>query len=278
MQKRLSRGSRIGLAALALGIAAALVGCAPGANTDEPTEDTLETQASELSGELTVFAAASLEPAFIQLSESFTELHPDVTFAFTFDGSSGLATQILGGAPVDVFASADEPNMLKVTDEGLNEGEPIAFATSELAIAVAPGNPFGIESLADLVEPGPDGTVPVTVICAPEVPCGNASHTLLDRDGVELTPASEEQNVSAVLTKVREGEADAGLVYLSDVLRADGEVEGVSIENASEAAGDYLIVPLAGAASPEAARAFAEFLLTDEAQALFAELGFGPAR
>jgi len=225
-----------------------------------------------------VFAAASLEPAFVELGNAFTEQNPDVTITFTFDGSSGLATQIIGGAPADVFASADEANMLKITDEGLNEGKPIGFATSELAIAIAPGNPLGIETLADLTEAGPDGVLPITVICAAEVPCGNASRTLLERDVVELIPASEEQNVTAVLTKVRENEADAGLVYLSDILRSDGEVEGVSIDNASDAAGDYLIVPIVGTASPEAALAFSEFLKSAESQALFAELGFGPAR
>ncbi|MFV0434570.1 MAG: molybdate ABC transporter substrate-binding protein, partial [Leucobacter sp.] len=194
-----------------------------------------------------------------------------------YDGSSALAEQIIGGAPVDVFASADEPNMKKVTDEDLAEGEPIAFATSELVIAVAPGNPLKIESLADLTKKDDKGKTPVTVICAPEVPCGNAAHTLLDRDKVDLKPASEEQNVTAVLTKVREGEADAGLVYRSDVLRSEGEAEAVTIENASDAAGLYLIAPLKDSKSPEAAKAFSEYMLSDEAQQLFEKLGFAKA-
>ncbi|WP_449277011.1 molybdate ABC transporter substrate-binding protein [Leucobacter sp. GX24907] len=266
-----ARRRTLGALALMAGAALALAGCASGSSDESDTTEPAET--SELSGELTVYAAASLEPAFQQLAEDFTAEHPDVSFDFSFDGSSVLVTQIIGGAPADVFASADEPNMTKLTDEGLNDGDPIGFATSELAIAVAPDNPLGIETLEDLA--GDDVT---TVICDPEVPCGNASHTLLDRDGVDLTPASEEQNVTAVLTKVSEGEADAGLVYYSDILRAEGDVEGIEIENASDAAGDYLIVPVVDSPNAEAAAAFSEFLVSDEAQALFAELGFGPAR
>ena len=269
--------ARIGAAAFAAALAATLVACSLGAAVPDPAPGP-EAQASTLSGELTVYAAASLQPAFEQLAEMFNEAHQGVTFTFSFDGSSVLATQILSGAPVDVFASADEKNMLKVTGESMNEGEPVAFATSTLAIAVAPGNPFGITSLADLVKQGPSGQPPVTVICAAEVPCGTASRTLLERDGVTLTPASEEQNVTAVLTTVREGEADAGLVYYSDILRAGGEVEGVEIENAGDAAGLYLIVPVKGAANPEAAEAFSQFTASPEAQALLAKLGFGPAR
>lgn len=259
---------------LAIGVLV-LAGCSGGG--DAP-EETAETQTSDLSGELTVYAAASLQGAFEELGDSFTEEHPDVDFTFSFDGSSVLATQILSGAPVDVFASADEPNMAKITDEDMAEGEPIAFATSELVIAVQPGNPLGIESLADLVEPVAGSDAPVTVVCATEVPCGNASQQLLERDGVELSPASEEQNVTAVLTKVREGEADAGLVYRSDVMGSGGEAEAIDIPDAEEAAGAYMIAPVQGTASPEVAEAWIEYLTSDTAQELFAELGFGPAR
>lgn len=268
--------AKIGAAAAAVALTASLLACSSTAS--EPAETSEPAPASTLSGDVSVFAAASLQPAFEQITELFAEQHPDVTVNLSFDGSSVLATQILSGAPADVFASADENNMAKITDESMNEGEPTAFATSTLAIAVTPGNPFDIASLADLVEPGPDGQPPVTVICAAEVPCGNASRTLLERDGVELTPASEEQNVTAVLTKVREGEVDAGLVYYSDILRAGDEVEGIEIENAGDAAGLYLVVPVKGNANPEVAAAFAEFTASPEAQQLLAELGFGPAR
>lgn len=273
--KTLRDAIRIGALALAAGLAAALAGCGSG-QQPEPASTPDPAPASEIGGDLTVYAAASLEPAFEQIGDWFVDEHPDVSIEFSYDGSSVLATQILSGAPVDVFASADAPNMEKITSEARNDGEPTAFATSELAIAVAPGNPLGIETLADLARAGADA--PVTVICAAEVPCGNASRTLLERDGVELAPASEEQNVTAVLTKVREGEADAGLVYLSDILRAEGEVDGIEIEDASDAAGDYLAVPIEGSDAPEAAAAFSEYLLTDRVQQLLADLGFGPAR
>ncbi|WP_346730633.1 molybdate ABC transporter substrate-binding protein [Leucobacter allii] len=226
---------------------------------------------------MTVSAAASLQPAFEELAAAFTEQHAAVDVELAFDGSSVLAAQIIGGAPVDVFASADAANMTKVADEGLLAADPVRFATSSLQIAVAPGNPLGIETLADLAAPGAGGEAPIVVLCAAEVPCGAASHRLLERDGVALVPASEEQNVTAVLTKVANGEADAGLVYRSDVLRAEGDVEGIGIDGSVEAAGSYLIAPIAGSAAPDAAAAFAEFMRSDEAQARFEDLGFGPA-
>ncbi len=266
------------LASLALGGALlALAGCSGSAPDAAPLDDTAA-GSDELTGTLTVSAAASLQTALEQLIPAFTEEHPGVAFASTsFDGSSVLATQILGGAPADVFASADERNMDRVVEAGLTASDPLVFATSRLEIAVAPGNPLGIETLADLATPDASGHTPLVVICQPEVPCGAAAHQLLDRDAVKLTPASEEQNVTAVLTKVREGEADAGLVYRSDVLSAEGAVDGIAILGASEAAGAYVVAPLAGSASPDAARAFAESLRSDDAQELFDELGFGPA-
>lgn len=270
--QRRARHRALGILALGACAAFSLAGCGSG-EVAAPLRSEAASETSGLTGELTVYAAASLEPAFEGLAERFTAEHPDVTVDLSFDGSSVLATQIIGGAPADVFASADEQNMRKLSDEGLLDDEPTGFAMSELAIAVAPGNPLGVEALPDLAR---DDVV--TVVCAAEVPCGNASRTLLERDGVELRPASEEQNVTAVLTKVSEGEADAGLVYASDILRAEGEVDGVEIEGAADAAGDYLIAPLSGSDAPDAAAAFAEFMLSDDAQSLFAELGFGPAR
>ncbi len=265
---------RLFAATLLVAAAGTLLGCAPQSTPEETTPADATADTDTLSGELAVFAAASLEPAFEPLAESFEALHPEIDLTFTYDGSSVLATQILAGAPVDVFASADEANMQKVVDGGLIDGSPTTFATSELVIAVAPGNPLGISDLADLAAPTESGAPPVVVVCAAEVPCGSASQTLLERDGVELAPASEEQNVTAVLTKVAAGEADAGLVYASDVLRSGGDVDGIEITDASDAAGSYVIAPVSDAASPEVARAFIEFLSTDEAQQLLEDLGF----
>ncbi|TDP94451.1 molybdate transport system substrate-binding protein [Leucobacter luti] len=265
----------------------ALTGCsaAPGA-TPEPAATPTDRSPVEdhVQGTLTIAAAASLQPAFEELTTEFTKLHPDVTVdQLTFDGSSVLAAQIIAGAPIDVFASADEANMQKVAEAQLLASDPIPFARSSLEIAVAPGNPLGITTLADLGAPtqlagaGAAGDAPVVVICAAEVPCGAASHRLLDRDGVALTPASEEQNVTAVLTKVAAGEADAGLIYRSDVLRSGGDVEGIEIAGSADAAGLYVIAPIAESAAPEAALAFAEFMRSPEVQARFEDLGFGQA-
>lgn len=261
--------------ALAWATALLLTGCASEGSSITPQPSPAgSSNSSELNGELTVLAAASLQPAFEPLGKAFTQEHPGVTFTFSFDGSSVLATQLLSGAPADVFASADATNMEKVEEAGLNVGEPALFATSELVIAVAPGNPLNIQSLADLAKPIAKGSDPTVVMCAAEVPCGAASHTLLDRDKVTLTPASEEQNVTAVLTRVENGEADAGLVYASDVVRSGGKVEGVTIEGSEEAAGSYLAVPLKDASRSKEAAAFVDFLGTEEAQTLLAKLGF----
>ncbi|KTR86814.1 molybdate ABC transporter substrate-binding protein [Leucobacter chromiiresistens] len=267
------RFRRAGAAGIALALLA-LMGCGTAPAEKEAVGDGA---GSQLSGSLTIAAAASLQEVVTEVADDFTAEHPDVDIrALTFDGSSVLAAQIVAGAPVDVFASADAATMQRVADAGLLAADPTPFATSTLQIAVAPGNPLGIDSLADLGSGGAAGPTPTVVLCAAEVPCGAAARALLDRDGVEVQAASEEQNVTAVLTKVASGEADAGLVYRSDVLRSAGEVAGVEIPGAESASGEYLIAPIEGSASAAAAREFARFLLTDAAQERLRKLGFGP--
>lgn len=259
--RRLTR--RIAPGATALGVTALLLAaCAPTA-PEEPTADD-----TALSGTLTIFAAASLAASFTELAAEFGADNPAVTVnPISFDGSSTLATQLNEGAPVDVFASADEANMAKVADEV--DGSPTVFASNVLQIAVQPGNPLGITGLPDLVKPGVQ-----VVLCAPEVPCGTASRTILGLDGVAVTPVSEEQNVKAVLAKVRAGEADAGLVYVTDVAAAAGTVDGVTIDGAERAANSYPIATLARSADPEVAKAFVAFVLSDRGRAILAEYGF----
>ncbi|MFF2389667.1 molybdate ABC transporter substrate-binding protein [Agromyces sp. NPDC058104] len=271
--------ARRALAALAVGSVALalLAACASSGDADAsgtPGASAPATPAgAELSGELTIFAAASLGGAFDELATRFEARHPSLdVLPVTYDGSSVLATQLVEGAPADVFASADEPNLDRVADEGLVAGEPEVFATNVLEIAVQPGNPLGIAGLDDLAE---GSTPPVVVVCAAEVPCGRAAATLLADAGVELSPASEEQNVSAVLTKVRTGEADAGLVYVTDVRAADGDVDGIAIAGADAATNRYPIAALAGAANPEAAAAFIEFVRSAEGAEVLDEFGFG---
>lgn len=237
---------------------------------DEPPAEESESSSDtpELTGTLSVFAAASLKATFDQLREDFMAAHPSVTIPeITYDGSSTLVTQITEGAPADVFASADEANMDKIAD--LVTGR-VDFATNTLVIAVAPGNPKGIASLADLAR---DDVV--TVICSPEVPCGAASQRALNAAGVALTPASEEQNVTSVLTKVRAGEADAGLVYATDVNSAAGEVDGVDFPQAAEAVNTYPIAILADSANAAAAQAFVDLVTGASGQSVLAAAGFG---
>lgn len=225
--------------------------------------------ASTLSGEVTVFAAASLQGAFDEIAAQFESENPGVQIApISYDGSSTLATQLVEGAPADVFASANEKNMQVVTDAGLTV-DPQLFATNTLVIAVPAGNPAGVTDLADLASP--DLTV---VLCAPDVPCGSASQTLLDNAGLSVTPASLEQNVTAVVTKLAAGEADAGLVYATDVTgRTD--LEAIVPAGADAVINRYPISALTGAASPDAAAAFVAFVVGPRGQEVLARFGFG---
>lgn len=261
------RSSRLPAAGIAVA-ALVLAGCAggdaaPGASTEPAGSD------DALSGELTIFAAASLAAAFDELAVGFEAQHPGVDVRpITYDGSSTLATQIEEGAPVDVFASADEANMQRVVGAGLAT-DPQAFATNTLVLVVPAGNPGGVEGLDDLADP--DLSV---VLCAPEVPCGAASERLLERAGVTAAVDSAEQNVTAVLTKVATGEADAGLVYVTDAATT-GDVESVATEGADDVVNTYPLVALDDAANPDAAAAFVDFVRGEEGLAVLAELGFG---
>ena len=251
---------RVVVAALAL----ALAGCA--AQPAGPrTPD-----ADALAGSITVFAAASLSGAFTGLARDFESRHPGTTVALNFAGSSDLATQLTEGAPADVFASADEKNMTKATDAGLGDGEPVDFATNVLEIAVAPGNPEGIDGLADLDDPDV-----ATVVCAPAVPCGSATAAVAAAAGVALSPVSEESSVTDVLGKVVSGEADAGIVYVTDVLAAGDTVEGVAIDEADRAVNTYPIVALRGSAEPALARAFVAFVAGPDGRRVLHAAGFG---
>ncbi|CAO1653636.1 molybdate ABC transporter substrate-binding protein [Salinibacterium sp. NYA9b] len=221
-----------------------------------------------LQGELAIFAAASLTASFTELADAFSAENPGVTIApISFDGSSTLATQISEGAPADVFASADDATMQQVSAELATA--PVSFASNELQIAVQPGNPLDITALSDLA--APDVQV---ALCAPAVPCGAASRILLDAADVELTPVTEEQNVTAVLTKVELGEVDAGLVYVTDVLNAAGAVDGIAIADAATARNTYPIAVLNEAAQPAIAAAFVEFVLSPAGQSILASYGF----
>lgn len=255
------------IAAVALLGMLAIAGCSTTPSADAPSPNATGTGAEQpdLQGEVTVFAAASLRTAFDEIADAFEQQHPDVTVnPIVYDGSSTLVTQLQEGAHADVLATADEPNMQVVVDDGL-ASDPAIFVTNSLVVAMPAGNPADVKTLADLADV-------VTVLCAPEVPCGRASTTLLDAAGVDVTPASLEQNVTAVLQKVAAGEADAGLVYATDVI-GDDAVQSFVPEGAEKVINRYPIVALDGAS--EAGAAFAEYVRGDEAQAILRGLGFG---
>lgn len=218
---------------------------------------------------LTVFAAGSLTKSFEQLEKAFEADHPDVDVKLSFGGSSDLVAQITEGAEADVFASADTKNMDKLVDAGLAAGDPSEFATNTLEIAVPPGNPGDVKGIADLGDADLD-----IVVCAPEVPCGNAALEVAEAAGVTLAPDSEEQSVTDVLGKVESGEADAGLVYVTDVSAAGDQVEGIEFPQAADVVNHYPIVAVKDAAHADLAQEWIDLVL-GEGQGVLAAAGFG---
>lgn len=222
---------------------------------------------SEEDSTLTVFAAASLKKSFEEIGKQFEE-ETGTAVSFNFAGSSGLVEQMKSGAPAHVFASADEPTMETAIKAGLVQ-EPQIFATNTLTIAVPNGNPANITDLESLANPG----VKVAV-CAPAVPCGNATKQVLDLAGVSLTPATEESKVTAVLTKVESGQVDAGLVYVTDASASD-KVELVDFPQAAEVVNRYPIAVTSKGEKDEGAEKFVEFVLAERAQQVLQSNGFG---
>lgn len=217
-----------------------------------------------------VSAAASLTDVFGALEQPFEQANPGADLQFNFGSSSDLAQQIVNGAPADVFASANETQLKVVSDAGLTDGPGQIFATNVLTIVVPPGNPKGISSFADLA--GPDVT---EVVCAPQVPCGSATEKIETTTGTQLSPASEEQDVRAVLAKVVAGEADAGLVYVTDAASVKGKVEQIDFTEAGTAVNKYPIAALTNAPQPQHAQAFVDFVLGPQGQQALADAGFG---
>ncbi|WP_193103963.1 molybdate ABC transporter substrate-binding protein [Brachybacterium sp. FME24] len=216
---------------------------------------------------LVVYAAASLQAPFEELGEQFEAAHEDVEVEFSFAGSSTLVAQLQEGAPADVFASADTATMDRLTS-----AEPVDFASNTLMIAVPAGNPAHVRDLASLAREGVD-----LVVCAPEVPCGAASAKVEDSSGFTFAPVSEEQSVTDVLTKVTSGEADAGLVYVSDVRRAGDAVEGIEFAEAADAVNTYPITTVDGSAHEELGQEFVDLVTGGAGLAVLDEYGFAEA-
>lgn len=249
-------------AALAAGLLA-LAGCSqPGT----------EAGAGSDGSTLTVFAAASLEDPFTEIADQVEEANPGLEIILNLDGSSGLVTQLQEGAPADVLATASTSTMDTAVESGLTATEPQQFTSNGLMIAVPAGNPAGITGLEDLTANGTR-----LVICARAVPCGEATATLAENADLQLAPVSEENSVTGVLGKVTSGEADAGLVYTTDVTRGGDAVEGIAVPADVNVINEYPIAVLEGAQNAEAARAFTDAVLSAEGQAILAEHGFGDA-
>ncbi|MFE6822849.1 molybdate ABC transporter substrate-binding protein [Streptomyces sp. NPDC057690] len=257
----------------ALGVTALLALSACSSSDDSSSTDSGSSASAsasdQFSGTVTVFAAASLKESFTTLGKQFEKAHPGTKVTFSFGGSDSLAASITGGAPADVFASASPKTMAIVTDAGDASGTPATFVRNQLEIATLPGNPDKIASLKDLTK----SSLKV-VLCDKTVPCGAAAQKALDASKLKLTPVSYEQDVKAALTKVELKEADAAVVYKTDVHAAGDKVEGVEFPESADAINDYPIVQLKDTKNADAAKAFIALVQSAEGQKVLTEAGF----
>jgi molybdate transport system substrate-binding protein len=224
---------------------------------------------SDEGGVVTVLAAASLTESFTRLGDTYERDHPGAEVRFSFGGSSGLAQQIVSGAPADVFAAASPATMQTVTEAGRGAGAPAVFARNQLVIAVPKSNPRRITTPAALAGRGIK-----VALCAAQVPCGAAAAQALAAAGVTVTPVTQEQDVKAALAKVKLGEVDAALVYRTDARSAAAEVDAVEFAESARAVNDYPIVALTEAPNPAGAAAFVAFVRGPAGQQLLADAGF----
>ncbi|GLY47773.1 molybdate ABC transporter substrate-binding protein [Lentzea sp. NBRC 102530] len=247
--------------------ALALAGCGSGGQSGGAPAS--GAGAPKVTGDVTVFAAASLTETFTQLGGDFEAANPGTKVKFNFGGSSALAQQLNQGAPADVFASAAPANMKQVTETKIITDAPTTFARNKLAIAVPKGNPGRIAGLPDFADAGKK-----IALCAEQVPCGAAAKKVFEVAGVTPAPDTLEQDVKAVLTKVSLGEVDGALVYRTDVKAAGDKVEGIDFAEADQAVNDYPIAPLAKARNAAAAKAFVEFVLSGKGKSVLSAAGF----
>ena len=243
---------RLPAAVAAVLVAAALAGCARSAPA-------APSATSAVTGSITVDAAASLNQVFPALAESFERQHPGATVTFNFGGSSALAAAIVSGAPVDVFAAASGKTMQTVQDASLTAADPVVVARNRLEIAVPPGNPGKVTGLRDFGD-----AAKTVVVCDEAVPCGAAAQQVFALAKVAAKPDSYEPDVTGVLTKVAGNDADAGLVYATDVQAAGAKVEGIPFAEAQEAVTDYPIAALKGSKHPALAEAWVAYVRAHE--------------
>lgn len=218
---------------------------------------------------LTVFAASSLTGAMPEIVDAFVNQYPDSNIKVSFGSSSDLAIQIIEGAPFDVFASADLMNMLKVEKTNLVNMSPTKFARNTFTIIVEEGNPLNIASIKDLTAPGV-----VVVQCVTTAPCGQGALTIFKNAGISVIPKSFEENVKSVVTKVVSGEADAGIVYVTDAIAAEQLADEITIDAGLNTTTDYYVAASKGGSDVELAQEFADFVVSPLAQDILRKFGF----
>jgi molybdate transport system substrate-binding protein len=263
VRKRVIRG---GIAVFAAAAALTLAAC--GSSSPTPSGGP-PSPSGGVTGQINVFAAASLTETFNQIGKDFEAANPGSKVVFNYGGSSTLATQITQGAPADVFAAASTTTMKTVTDAGDADGTPTNFVKNQLVIAVPKGNPKNITSLADLTKPGVK-----VALCDPSVPCGAAAKTALTKANVQLTPVTLETDVKAALSKVKLGEVDAALVYRTDVKADSADVDGIEFPESAQAINTYPIVALKNAPNKAGAQAFVNYVLSAQGKAVLSGAGF----
>lgn len=222
-----------------------------------------------VTGAIAVLAAASLTEAFQRIGAAFETSHPGTKINFSFGSSATLATQIIQGAPADVFAAANESTMKTVTDAGLAPA-PQIFVTNTLQIAVPKGNSGRVSGLHDFADASKR-----IALCAEQVPCGQAAQTIFERAGITPRPDTLESDVKAALQKVRLNEVDAALVYRTDVIAAGTDVEGIDFDESSTAVNRYPICAVSDSANPVTAQAFVDYVVGPDGQAVMSKAGFG---
>lgn len=225
-------------------------------------------QTDDIGGRVLVSAAASLTDAFTTIEAAFEQRNVGVDVVLNVAGSATLRTQILEGAPGDVFAPSGLNDMRTIVEAGETINEPQIFAKNLLQIAVPTGNPGSVTSLIDFA----DDNLFIG-LCAENVPCGHFARLALEKAGVRASVDTNEPNVRALLTKVEVGELDAGIVYVTDIASTDG-VEGIAIPPDHNVVADYPIVVLADSTNPTAASAFVAFVVSGEGQRILADHGF----
>jgi len=240
---------------LGLAVTVVLTACGSSAKTRAPSSST------KPGGSINVLAASSLTKGFTALAQQFESAHAGSHVNLSFASSSTLAEQIQNGAPADVFASADQKNMAKLQAAGAVTGTPVVFAKNQMEIAVAPGNPKHIATVADLAQSGL-----IVAMCAAEAPCGKYADQLLEQDHVTLTPKSRELDAKSTLAKVASGDADAAIVYVTDVKGSKSDVDGVEIPAGQNVIATLPIAALKDAKNDALAEAWVEFVTSSAAE------------